>query len=90
MAIVGPATLLPCLAFTSAALALGQFVGLARACAGLAVVWTAAVVVPSLAAGQLSVALEPVSLPVWAATAAVAAATVLVRQRALAYLAGRP
>ncbi|RZU54066.1 hypothetical protein EV385_6003 [Krasilnikovia cinnamomea] len=58
--------LLPCLAFTAAALALGTVVGVRRAAVGLAAVWALAVVLPSLAATRLPVLLAPGSAVVWA------------------------
>lgn len=62
--------LLPCLAFTAGTLALGGAIGVPRAATGLGLLWTAAVIVPSLATDELSVALRPGSLPAWAALTA--------------------
>lgn len=74
--------LLPCLAFTAAALALGEVVGLHRAASGLVLVWMAAVVAPSLAAAHLSVLLEPASLPWWAGLTSVVGVVLVVRRGA--------
>ncbi|GAA2331507.1 hypothetical protein OKJ48_11400 [Streptomyces kunmingensis] len=72
-------TLLPCLAFTAAALALGAFIGVRRAAIGLGAAWSAAVLLPSVAAQSLSPVLRPGSVAVWAvATVALAAVTPLV------------
>ncbi|MDF6021273.1 zf-HC2 domain-containing protein [Streptomyces sp. JH34] len=57
--------LLPCLALTSAALALGGVFGVARAALGLMAVWTAGVMAPSLINRSKSAFLDPDSLPVW-------------------------
>jgi hypothetical protein len=72
--------LLPCLAFTGCALALGEVVGLARAAAGLALAWAVVVVAPSLVAARLPVVLEPASLPGWAALTAVTSIVLVVRR----------
>jgi hypothetical protein len=58
--------LLPCLAFTAATIALGAFVGVRRAAAGLGVVWTLAVLVPALLTRNLPVVLQPGSSLGWA------------------------
>ncbi|MEV4636385.1 hypothetical protein AB0J80_03440 [Actinoplanes sp. NPDC049548] len=66
--------LLPCLAFTAATVALGAVVGVRRAAVGLGVLWTLAVVLPSVATMHLPVVLRPGSVPAWAlATVALAA-----------------
>jgi hypothetical protein len=59
-------TLLPCLAFTAATIALGGFVGVRRAALGLGAVWSLAVVVPAVASAQLPVVLQPGSSLIWA------------------------
>ncbi|MEW2051896.1 zf-HC2 domain-containing protein [Streptomyces sp. NPDC005476] len=59
-------TLPPCLAFTAAALALGARIGVRRAAIGLAVAWSAAVLLPSVATRSLSPVLQPGSTAVWA------------------------
>ncbi|MFJ5291863.1 zf-HC2 domain-containing protein [Streptomyces sp. NPDC088348] len=69
-------TLLPCLAFTAATLAVGAFTGVRRAAIGLGAAWSAAVLLPSVAAQSLPPLLQPGSDAVWAAaTVALAAAT---------------
>ncbi|MFD8779128.1 hypothetical protein [Streptomyces sp. NPDC059916] len=71
-------TLLPCLAFTAATLAFGAFIGVRRAAIGLAAAWSAAVLVPSVAAQSLSPVLQPGSTVVWGViTVALAAITPL-------------
>lgn len=67
-------TLLPCLAFTAAALALGAFIGVRRAAIGLAVAWSAAVLLPSVATRSLSPVLQSGSTAVWAVTTVALAA----------------
>jgi hypothetical protein len=57
--------LLPCLACTAATIALGGLVGVRRAAIGVGAVWAAAVVVPSLATANLSVVLQPNTIPAW-------------------------
>ncbi|MEU9336366.1 zf-HC2 domain-containing protein [Streptomyces sp. NPDC048290] len=78
--------LLPCLAFTSATLALGGVVGVARAAAALAGVWAAVVVAPTLVTSRTAVALETGSLPVWGVVLALGTAVVIARRGA--YSAG--
>lgn len=58
-------TLVPCLAFTAATIALGAVIGVRRAAAGLAGAWVLAVLTPSLIAEDLPVLLRPDSLGVW-------------------------
>ncbi|MFJ3342774.1 zf-HC2 domain-containing protein [Streptomyces diastaticus] len=71
-------TLLPCLAFTAAALALGAFVGVRRAATGLGAAWSAVVLLPSLATQSLPPLLQPGSDGAWAtAGVALTAATAL-------------
>lgn len=70
-------TLLPCLAFTAATLALGAFIGVRRAAIGLALAWSAAVLLPSVVTRSLSPVLQSGTTAVWAVTtAALAAITV--------------
>ncbi|WP_431914388.1 zf-HC2 domain-containing protein [Micromonospora carbonacea] len=70
--------LLPCLAFTAGALALGGLVGVDRAALGLAVAWSAGVITPSLVGQELPILLETRSWPGWAlATVALSAAVLL-------------
>ncbi|MFY1695133.1 MULTISPECIES: zf-HC2 domain-containing protein [unclassified Solwaraspora] len=71
--------LLPCLAFTAGALALGGLVGVDRAALGLSAVWSAAVVAPSVVGQRLPVILEAGSWPGWVAATLVLGAVVLLR-----------
>jgi len=59
-------TLLPCLAFTAATIALGAFVGVRRAAVWLGTAWTLVVVVPAVVTAHLPVVLRPGSRLVWA------------------------
>jgi hypothetical protein len=59
-------TLLPCLAFTAATIALGSLIGVRRAAAGLGLAWAVAVVVPTVVTAELPVVLQPGSSPLWA------------------------
>jgi hypothetical protein len=74
--------LLPCLAFTVGALALGEVVGLHRAATGLALGWAAVVAGPSLVTAQVPVLLAAGSLPGWAAATVVVAIVVVLRRGA--------
>lgn len=78
--------LLPGLAFTLGALALGTVLGVDRAAALLGLLWVVAVIAPSLATARLSVVLSPESLPAWVLGGVVAAAVVAVRARAFTTL----
>jgi hypothetical protein len=79
--------LLPCLAFTAGALALGEAIGLHRAASGLALGWAVVVVGPSLVMAQMPVLLAPASRPGWAAVTVVVAVVLVVRRRAYTALA---
>ncbi|MFD7641511.1 zf-HC2 domain-containing protein [Kitasatospora sp. NPDC059795] len=74
--------LLPSLAFTTTALALGSVVGVGRAAAALVAVWAAAVAAPVWATGRLPFVLRPEQSPGWALLLVLGAATVLARRRA--------
>jgi hypothetical protein len=74
--------LLPCLAFTVGALALGGVVGLNRAATGLALGWALAVVTPSLVTARPPGLLASASLPGWAAATVVVAIVVVARRGA--------
>jgi hypothetical protein len=74
--------LLPCLAFTAGALALGELVGLPRAAGTLALIWTAGVIAPSLMTASLPALLEPASLPYWGALVALMALALVLRRDA--------
>jgi hypothetical protein len=85
---VSPARwLLPCLAFTAGALALGEVVGLQRASTGLALGWAAVVVGPSLVTARPPVLLAAASLPGWTAAIVVVAMVLVVRRGAYTGLA---
>lgn len=58
-------TLLPCLAFTAATLALGALVGVGRAAAVLGGVWALAAILPALLTAELPVVLRPGSSGLW-------------------------
>jgi hypothetical protein len=72
--------LLPCIALTAAAIALGGLVGMARATWAIAAAWTIGVVAPALAEQASPAALEPSALPAWAALAALAAGVTALRR----------
>lgn len=74
--------LLPCLAFTAGALALGQVIGLHRAAGVLTLAWAAGVVVPSVLTAHSPLVLDPSSLPYWAGLAAACVAALALRRRA--------
>jgi hypothetical protein len=86
LALVGAGTgtslalmLLPSLAFTTAAVALGAVVGVRRAAGGLGLVWALGVVVPSLVADALPVVLHAGSGVGWALATVAAAALAATR-----------
>jgi Putative zinc-finger len=79
--------LLPCLAFTAGALALGEVIGLYRAATGLALAWAVIVVAPSLIRARPPVLLEPAFWPGWAASVAVVVVVMVVRRGAYTGLA---
>jgi hypothetical protein len=74
---------LPCLAFTTGALALGTVIGVVRAAAAAIVGWTAAVVAPSIAHARPPAVLQPRHAPVWAACALLAAVALVLWRDAL-------
>jgi hypothetical protein len=77
----GQATwLLPCIALTAAAIALGGLVGMARATWAIAAAWAIGVVAPALAEQGAPAALDPSWLPAWAALASLAAAVIALRR----------
>ncbi|MGI5456476.1 zf-HC2 domain-containing protein [Streptomyces sp. CA-249302] len=78
--------LLPCLAFTSATLALGGVVGVTRAAASLVAVWAAVIVAPTLATSRTSFALHSGGLPVWGLILALATGVVIARRGAYSVL----
>ncbi|GAA2156210.1 zf-HC2 domain-containing protein [Kitasatospora kazusensis] len=78
--------LLPSLAFTSTALALGSVVGVTRAAAGLAAAWCAVVAAPAWGAGRVPVVLRPDQLPLWGALLVLGTGAVIARRRAYSLL----
>jgi hypothetical protein len=85
----GPAAwLLPCLALTGAALALGSVIGLMRATSAVGAAWAAGVVLPALAMHEMPAALEPSALPAWTALTIVAAGVIALRRRTYRRLTG--
>jgi hypothetical protein len=79
--------LLPCLAFTVGALALGEVIGLRRAAIGLALAWVAVVAGPSLVTARPPVLLAAGTLPGWAAATVLVAIVVVARRGAYTRLA---
>lgn len=78
--------LLPCLAFTTGSLALGELVGLHRAATGLALGWAIVVIGPSLVLAKPPALLAPSSLPGWAVVTAIVAIALMVRRNAYSTL----
>jgi hypothetical protein len=78
--------LLPCLAFTSAALALGTVVGVTRAAVALAAVWAAVVVAPTLATSRVAFALQTDALPAWGLILVLSIGVVIARRGAYSVL----
>lgn len=74
--------LLPCLAFTSGALALGELIGLRWAAGVLGLAWTAGVITPSVLAARSPLLLEPASLPYWAGLTVIIAIALVLRRDA--------
>lgn len=80
--------LLPCLAFTSGALALGQLIGLRWAAGALGLAWTAGVITPSVLVTRPPLLLEPASLPYWAGLIVIIAIALVLRRDAYKGLRG--
>ncbi|WP_328752933.1 zf-HC2 domain-containing protein [Streptomyces sp. NBC_00285] len=78
--------LLPCLAFTSATLALGGVIGVTRAAFVLAAVWAGVVVAPTLATNRTTFALQTGGLPAWGLILAVGIGVVIARRGAYTVL----
>ncbi|KFG10577.1 MULTISPECIES: zf-HC2 domain-containing protein [Streptomyces] len=78
--------LLPSLAFTSAALALGGVVGVTRAAVALVAVWAAVVVAPALATSRTPVTLQTDGLPVWGLILTLGIGVVIARRGAYTVL----
>jgi hypothetical protein len=74
--------LVPCLAFTAGALALGELIGLRTAAGVLALGWGAGVILPSVLSDRTPLVLDSVSLPYWAGLFAVVALALAVRRDA--------
>ncbi|MCL7376094.1 zf-HC2 domain-containing protein [Streptomyces sp. 35G-GA-8] len=78
--------LLPCLAFTTGALALGGLIGVTRAAIGLVAAWAAVIVAPTVGVSGTPVALRADALPVWGAVFALGVVVVIVRRGAYTLL----
>ncbi|MFD1152468.1 cupin domain-containing protein [Saccharothrix hoggarensis] len=78
--------LLPCLAVTSATLALGGVIGVRRAAVVTATSWTVLVIGPAVVVGGEPGVLTPAAAPVWAAVLVGCAAAVFFRSAAYARL----
>ncbi|MFJ9583971.1 zf-HC2 domain-containing protein [Streptomyces acidicola] len=78
--------LLPCLAFTSATLALGGVVGVNRAAVALVTVWAGVIVAPTLATSRTTFALQTDGLPVWGLICALGIGVVIARKGAYSVL----
>jgi predicted anti-sigma-YlaC factor YlaD len=76
--------LVPCLAFTVGALALGTVLGVRRAAALLGVAWVGVSVVPALVQSHLPIQLSLASLPWWGVAVVLAGGIVLLRGRRFA------
>jgi len=82
--------LLPCLALTSAALALGGVFGVTRAALGLMATWAAGVMAPSLITRSESALLDTDGLPVWGLLLALGTGVVTARRGAYTTVSGVP
>ncbi|MFI1730090.1 zf-HC2 domain-containing protein [Streptomyces acidicola] len=78
--------LLPCLAFTSATLALGGVVGVNRAAVALVTVWAGVIVAPTLATSRTTFALQTDGLPVWGLICVLGIGVVIARKGAYSVL----
>ncbi|MGV9263864.1 zf-HC2 domain-containing protein [Kitasatospora sp. NPDC003701] len=78
--------LLPSLAFTSTALALGSVIGVTRAAGALVAGWGAVVAAPAWVAGDVPLALRPDGLPVWGLLLALGTGAVIARRNAYSTL----
>ncbi|MFB6980268.1 zf-HC2 domain-containing protein [Streptomyces scopuliridis] len=81
--------LLPCLAFTTGALALGGLIGVTRAAIGLVAAWAAVIVAPTVAVSRTPVTLQADALPVWGAVFALGVVVVIARKGAYTLLGVR-
>lgn len=78
--------LLPSLAFTAAALALGGVIGISRAVLALTAVWAVVILAPTLATSRMSVALRADGLPVWGLLLVLGAGVLIARRGAYSAL----
>ncbi|MFJ1730511.1 zf-HC2 domain-containing protein [Streptomyces sp. NPDC088254] len=78
--------LLPCLAFTAMALALGGVMGVTRAVVVLAAAWVAVIVAPTLATHRMTFALQTGGLPVWGLILTLGVGVVIARKGAYSVL----
>jgi hypothetical protein len=74
--------LLPCLAFTTGTLVLGELIGVHWAAAVLALLWSAAVIGPGVLTARPTSLLAHGSVPYWAGLVAAAALALLLRRNA--------
>jgi hypothetical protein len=72
-------TLLPCLAFTAATIALGAVIGARHAVLGLGAAWALVFVLPAVVTAELPVMLRSGSSPAWALVVLALAAVVVTR-----------
>ncbi|MEU9968575.1 zf-HC2 domain-containing protein [Streptomyces malaysiensis] len=78
--------LLPSLAFTTTALALGSVMDISLAAAALGSVWAVLILAPALVTNRAPLVLQPERLPVWGVLLALGAGVVLVRKDAYSLL----
>ncbi|RDG38903.1 zf-HC2 domain-containing protein [Streptomyces corynorhini] len=78
--------LLPCLAFTSTALALGSVIGVSRAAVALVSVWAAVILAPAVATSRVPSALRLDGAPVWGLILALGIGVVWARRSAYSVL----
>ncbi len=78
--------LLPCLTFTAGTLALGGLIGVTRAAITLVVLWTFAIVVPTIALARTSVVFDAAATPFWAALLALGLLVITLRRTAFTRL----
>ncbi|MGK4579351.1 zf-HC2 domain-containing protein [Kitasatospora sp. HPMI-4] len=78
--------LLPSLAFTSTALALGSVIGVTRATAALLATWAVVIAAPAWVTSRVPIALQPDQLPLWGVLLALGIGAVIVRRNAYSTL----
>ena len=81
--------LLPCLGLVVSTLALGEWIGLVPAAAGIWAGWTLTVLVPSLVTAQVPAVLEASAAPGWTVLTLIATATIAARARGYGQLISR-